>query len=194
MEKTTSRKRALNAPSTPLLARPPGEEAHICQGLVRRDHDRLELVAVVLPWSGALWAEFVVHSNKAEGVELCKVLEHAWEFFGGVPRTWVFETMSRLPSEVLELAQRLGSTATIELSRPNKLGWGELALRRVPEWLLSPEALRDLTAANRVLRIFVAEWTKMRPHPRHRDRSIGKMLKEERLHLCSEGDDAFAKA
>ncbi len=176
------RTRRRSTPRFLQLAPAPAEQAHICEGLVPRDQDRVRLVVVALAWSHAVWAEFRVDAGEAG---LCEVLDRAWEFFGGVPRTWLFETRAELAPQVLELARRHGAIAK-PYARCDWMGWGEWALRCVPERFLRPHLLRDLGLANRSLRVFVEEklW---RGHPGQRDQRVHEVLDEERGYLRPTG-------
>lgn len=168
-----------SAPKLLRLAPTPGERAHICHGLVPSgDRDCVALVEVALAYSHAVWAEFCVEDDDAE---LTDVLEHAWTFFGGTPRTWLFETIARLEPRVLELARRHGSVARL-FAMSNGECCGEWALRKVPARLLRRNLLRDLNLANRLLRSFCLERLE-RPHQQMPNRSVREVLDEERAHL-----------
>ena len=181
MDRRTKRR---TEPTLLRLAPAAAEEAHICEGLVPRgDHDRVVLAVVALTYSRAVWAEFRV--DDAEDAGLCAVLEHAWDFFGGVPRTWLFETRVGLTPQVLELARRRGATARPYAQR-EWMGRGEWALRCVPERFLRPHLLRDLGLANRSLHVFVEEMLQ-RDHPGQRDRRVYELLAEERGYLRPAG-------
>ena len=174
-----------SAPWLVLLAPRPGEQAHICEGLVPRGvKDRVVLVAVALAHSHAFWLEFCLDEDPA----LSEVLEHAWTFFGGAPRSWLFET--RAPSapldpRVLEQARCHGAIAR-PLAAEDRVCWGEQALRSVPERLLRRGLLRELSLANRALRGFALEMLE-RSHPQMRDRRVGEVLEQERLCLRQAG-------
>jgi hypothetical protein len=169
-----------SAPWLVLLAPRPGEQAHICEGLVPRGiKDRVILVAVALAYSHAFWLELCLDDGA-----LAEVLEHAWRFFGGAPRSWLFET--RVPSRprdhlVLKEARRHGAIAR-PLVAEDRVCWGEQALRFVPERLLRRGLLRELGVANRALRGFVLE-VLQRPHPQMPERRVCEVLEEERRHL-----------
>jgi hypothetical protein len=68
----------------------------------------------------------------------------------------------------------------------DKMGWGEWALRSVPERFLWRSLLRDLGLANRVLRDFALGMLH-RPHPQMPGRSVSEVLEEERRYLCPAG-------
>ncbi len=173
-----------SAPWVALLAPRPGEQAHICEGLVSRGvKDRVVLVAVALAYSHAFWLELCLD----EGA-LSEVLEHAWRFFGGAPRTWLFET--RVPSTprdqlVLEQARHHGAIAR-PLAAEDRVCWGEQALRFVPERLLRRGLLRELGMANRALRGFALELLQ-RSHPQLPERRVCEVLDEERRQLQAAG-------
>jgi hypothetical protein len=172
-----------NAPWVALAPRP-GEEAHICEGLVPRGvKDSVILVAVALPYSHAFWLEFCLDEGLAE------VLEQAWRFFGGAPRTWLFETRvlsTPRDQRVLEQARCHGAIAW-PLVAADRVGvhWGEQALRFVPERLLRRGLLRELDLANCALRDFVLEM-QQRPHPQMPGH-VCEVLEEERRYLQREG-------
>jgi hypothetical protein len=174
-----------SAPWLVLLAPRPGEQGYICEGLVPRGvKDRVVLVAVALAYSHAFWLEFCLDQDPA----LSEVLEHAWTFFGGSPRSWLFET--RAPSapldrRVLEQARCHGAIAR-PLVAEDRVCWGEWALRSVPERLLRRSLLRELGLANRALRGFALEMLE-RPHPQTPDRRVGEVLEQERRCLRQAG-------
>lgn len=174
-----------SAPWLVLLAPRPGEEAHICEGLVPRgDKDRVVLVAIALAYSHGFWLEFCLPQDGA----LSEVLEHAWSFFGGAPRSWLFETRAPsvlLEAGVLELAQRHGAMAR-HLVTEDRVCWGEWALRSVPERFLRRGLLRELSLANRALRGFSLEMLE-RPHPRMPGSRVGEVLEQERRSLRQAG-------
>lgn len=177
------RTRRQSAPKLLRLAPAPGERAYICQGLVPGgDQERVALVAVMLDYSHAVWTEFCVADD---GGVLSEVLKHAWEFFGGSPRTWLFETMAPIESRVLDLARRCKAIA-----RPfgvhDGVCWGELALRSVPPRLLWRGLVCDLDLANRMLRGFCLEKLE-RDHPQMQDRRVHEVLDEERIYLAPTG-------
>jgi hypothetical protein len=177
------RTRRQSAPKLLRLAPTPGERAHICQGLVPGgDQDRMVLIAVMLDYSHAVWTEFCVADDDAA---LPEVLEHAWDFFGGSPRTWLFETMAPIEPRVLDLARRCKAIARL-VALHDGVCWGEWALRSVPPWLLLQSLLRDLDAANRILHGVCLEMLE-RDHPQMLDRRVHEVLDEERICLRPAG-------
>lgn len=176
-----------DAPPLVRLAPRPGERAYICSGLIfRTEGSTLVLSTITLAYSRALWAEFC--QEETPDATLAPVLEHAWEFFGGAPRTWLFETVrptAPLEASVLTLAHRCGAVPRA-FAPADGVRWGEWALRRVPHRLLRRHLLRDLGLANRLLRAFVDEqlW---RDHPHQPDRRVYEMLDDERGHLRPAG-------
>jgi hypothetical protein len=156
----------------------PGEQGHICECLVPcGDDERVTLVVVALAYSHAMWAEFYL----AEDAALPAALEHAWEFFGGAPRTWLFETVrptASLDPGVLALAQRCGAVPR-PFAAHDGVRWGEFLLRYIPERFLRRHLLRYLVLANGLLRSF-CENTLWRAHPQRDGRSVLEVLAEER--------------
>jgi hypothetical protein len=66
---------------------------------------------ITLAYSHAVWAEFGVEVDGE--LALAPVLERAWEFFGGAPRTWLLETVrssASLDPALLALARRYRAT------------------------------------------------------------------------------------
>jgi hypothetical protein len=175
MDGTTRRR---SAPKLLRLAPAPAGRAHICQGLVPGgDQYHVALVAIMLAYSHAVWAEFCVEDN---GAALSEVLEHAWEFFGGSPRTWLFETKALIDSQVLDMARRCKAIAR-PFAMNDEVCWGEWALRSVPPRMLRRSLLRNLGLANQMLRGFCLEMLE-RPHPQMPDRRVREVLDEE--HAC----------
>lgn len=140
---------------------------------------RVVLVVVVLAWSRAVWAELRVNGE----AELVKSLERAWAFFGGAPRTWLFETDTVHVLEVLEHARRRGAIAMPSVREGTR--WGEWALRRMSRRLRRPLLARDLEHAQRRVRDFVQEMLQRR-RPDHHDRRVCELLQDERAHLRAE--------
>jgi hypothetical protein len=175
-----------DAPTLVRLPARPAERAHICSGSIfRTERGTLVLTTVTLAYSHAVWAEFGV--EVAEWA-LAPVLEHAWEFFGGVPHAWLLETVR--PSAPLEpavraLARRCGATVR-PFTETDGVRWGEWALRAVPERLLRRHFLRDCALGNRLLRVFVDEML-WRDHPQLRERRVYEVLAEERAGLWPVG-------
>ncbi len=177
-----------SAPTQVRLAPQAGEQGHVCTGIVfRTERGTLTLTTVTLAYSHAVWAEFCGEDHSGVAVP-ARVLEHAWEFFGGAPRTWLLETVAptlTLDEDVRALAHRCGAVTRAFLAADG-VRWGEWALRAVPERLLRRHLLRDLGLANRLLGAFVDEqlW---RDHPHQRDRRVYEMLDEERGYLRPAG-------
>jgi hypothetical protein len=177
-----------STPAQVRLAPRPGEQGHICTGIVfRTERGTLTLTTVTLAYSHAAWAEFCGGEQAGAAVP-ARVLEHAWEFFGGAPRTWLFEAVpptTVLDTDVRALARRWGAVTRPFLAADG-VRWGECTLRAVPERLLRRHLLRDLGLANRLLGAFVDEqlW---RDHPHQRDRRVYEVLDEERGYLCPVG-------
>jgi hypothetical protein len=150
------------------------------------DRGTLVLSTVTLAYSHAVWAEFGVEVGG--DLALAPVLEHAWDFFGGVPHTWLLETVrpgASLDPTVLALARRYGSMVR-PFTAPDGVPWGEWALRAVPARLLRRHFLRDCGLGNRLLRVFVDEML-WRDHGQRRERRVYQVLDEERGHLCPVG-------
>ena len=181
MDRPTTRR---SAPTYLRLAPRPGDRGHICTGSVfRTERGTLTLTTVVLAYSHAAWAEFCFDEQDAVAGPV-RVLEHAWAFFGGAPRTWLFETLPpsiALDADVRGLARRCGAVAR-RFRMADGVRWGEWALRAVPERLLRRHLLRDVGLANRLLGAFVDErlW---RDHPAQRTRRVYELLDEERGQL-----------
>jgi len=168
----------------------PAAQADICRGLVPRGHgERVTLVAVALAYSRASWFEYCAREED-EGPGLLRVLEHAWGFFGGAPRTWRCDMAAapgRAHGAVEELARRYGAQWLRGVAcKPGAAGCGEVALRQVPARLLAQVVLRDLDEANRLLRDFAREHLQ-RPHPGQAGLSVGDVLDGERGHLLPPG-------
>lgn len=154
--------------------------------MLQTDRGTLVLSTITLAYSHAAWAELGVALD--DDLALAPVLEHAWEFFGGAPRSWLLETArsgaDRDPA-VLALAGRYGSTVR-PFTAADGVRWGEWALRAVPERLLRRHCLRDCGLGNRLLRLCADEllW---RDHPQVRERRVYEVLDEEQGHLCPVG-------
>ena len=161
----------------------PAELAHICVGVVfRTEHGALTLTALALAYSHAVWAEFSGDDDTT--TVPCHVLAHAWEFFGGAPRTWLFETVrptAAMQPDVLALARGCCAVAR-PFTASDGVAWGEWALRCVPEQLLRRSLLRDLGQANRLLRVFADEMLR-RERLGMAGRRVHELLDEERGHL-----------
>jgi hypothetical protein len=156
------------------LAPAPGELGYIYEGLVGRSECGVVVfVVVTLAWSRAMWAELLV-AGKA--MALSNVLERAWEFFGGAPHTWVFDTKPDRASEVLKLAGHWGARARPYVGG-NSLN-AEHALPCMQDSSLQCGGLGDLRQANQILRVFVEEMLQVLPTP--------ELLQGERPYLLQQ--------
>jgi hypothetical protein len=149
----------------------------------------LGLVAVVMRYSRALWAEWV-DFNASTAVFGC-VLIHATSYFGGAPRRWVFEEpdcrvlhwdghREHFADLLQAVAGHMGSSLGIWHDRYR--GPATAACENLACVAQRPKRL-DLPAANAALCELLNDTAPHLPHPRQPCRTIAELFAEERGNL-----------
>ena len=174
-----------------------GEQAQIDWAYVGKlpvlSHERaLWLFVMVLPYSRAMWAEFVfdlsVHS-------LLRSLARAGEYFGGNCRQWLFDNAKTVVVERSGDAVRfhpllleLGAAYHVQLRvcavrKPNQKGGVERSIRYLRDRFLAARRIISVEQGNRELLAFFEEIAHARPHPTKHGRTVIECLEEERQVL-----------
>lgn len=172
----------------------PGEQAQVDWGYVGKipvpgGARALWVFVLVLAYSRALYAELVfdlsVHS-------LRRSLLHAAEYFGGCPRTWLFDNPksvvlgrhhehAQFHPLLLELCGELRVQPKLCTVRaPWQKGRVERAVRYLRDRFFSGRTLRCIDAGNQQLREFLQTIPPERPHPNFTDRTVAQVLLEEK--------------
>jgi transposase len=154
----------------------------------------LWLFVMVLSYSRALWAEFVldlsVHS-------LCRSLVRAARAFGGVTRQWLFDNPKTVVLErrgdlvryhpvLLELCAKLHVEPRLcAVRRPEHKGKVERAIRYLRDRFLAGRTICGVADGNQQLGRFLAEIAHPRPHPVLAPRTVGEVLADERPRLLA---------
>ena len=156
--------------------------------VVWQTRGRYVLVAAVLRYSRALWAELVEEPTASW---IGKALLDGARYFGGSPRQWWLEYPDCWVARQERNSQRLRFTPPLpELGRhlstelgvwPRGPGLAEAAL----DYLAGDFAIKrgERSENNRSLRTFLDRRAQRRPHPLQAERSIAEVLAEERGHL-----------
>lgn len=152
----------------------------------------LWVFVMVLASSRAMWAEFVWDLSVWS---LRRSLVRATQFFGGTPRQWLFDNPRTVVLErhgdavrfhpmLLELAGQMRVQPRLcGVRKPQQKGRVERAVRYLRERFLAGRTLLDVTTGNRLMLEFLDEIAHRRPHPVHRDRTVGDLFTEERERL-----------
>lgn len=157
----------------------------------------LWLFVIVLSYSRALWAEFVmdlsVHS-------LCRSLVRAARFFGGVTRQLLFDNPKTVVLErrgdavrfhpvLLELCAHLRAQPRLcAVARPQQKGRVERAIRWLRDRFLAGRTISNIEDGNRALARFLADIAHPRPHPVLAPRTVAEVFDEERGRLLPLSD------
>lgn len=168
--------------------------AHAGQLPVRGGVRALWLFVIVLSYSRALWAEFVldlsVHS-------LVRSLVRAARAFSGVTRQWLFDNPKTVVLErrgeavryhpvLLDLCAKLRVEPRLcAVARPEHKGKVERAIRYLRERFLAGRVITSITDGNAQLERFIAEIAHARPHPVLGPRTVGAVLADERARLLA---------
>ena len=154
----------------------------------------LWLFVMVLSYSRALWAEFVldlsVHS-------LCRSLVRAAGAFGGVARQFLFDNPKivvlerrgdavRFHPVLLELCAKLRVQPRLcAVARPQHKGKVERAVRYLRDRFLAGRTIPGVPEGNALLTRFLEEVASARPHPVLGPRTVGDVFADERLRLLT---------
>lgn len=175
----------------------PGEQAQIDWAFVGKlavpgGVRALWLFVMVLAYSRALWAEFVldlsVHS-------LCRSLVRGAVALGGVTRQWLFDnpktvvlervgTVARFHPTLLALSAAMRVEPRLcAVRKPEHKGKVERAIRYLRDRFLAGRTITGVEDGNRALARFVDEVAHRRPHPTLAQRTVGDVFAAERMRL-----------
>lgn len=152
----------------------------------------LWLFVMVLAWSRALWAEFVLDLSSWS---LLRSLSRACAYFGGSAREWLFDnpktvvlerhgTAARFQPLLLDLAGQYAVRLRLcGVRKGNEKGRVERQIRYLRERFLAARVIRSVDQGNRELLVFLDEVALPRPHPTLPGRTVRDCLDEERTRL-----------
>jgi transposase len=178
---------------TPLI----GEQAqidwaHVGEIDVPGGRRALWLFVMTLPWSRALWGEFVLDLTVWS---LLRSLSRACAFFGGTAREWLFDNAKIVVLERHGMAARfhpllldLAGHYAVRLKlcavyKANQKGAVERQIRYVRERFLAGRVIRSVEQGNREFLAFLDEISLARPHPTLPGRTVRDCFDEERGRL-----------
>ena len=179
------------------LSHLPGEQAqvdwaHVGEIAVPGGRRALWLFVMVLAWSRAIWAEFVLDLSVWS---LLRSLSRACAWFGGTPREWLFDNpkivvlerhgdAARFHPLLLDLAgQHAVRLRLCGVRKPQEKGGVERSIRYLRERFLAARAIRSVEQGNREMLAFLDEIALPRPHPTLPGRSVRDCFEEERARL-----------
>jgi len=166
--------------------------AHVGEIAVPGGSRALWLFVMVLAWSRALWAEFVLDLSVWS---LLRSLSRACAYFEGTPREWLFDnpkivvlerhgSAARFHPLLLDLAGSYAARLRLcNVRRGNEKGRVERQIRYLRERFLAARSIRSVEQDNRELLVFLDEIALPRPHPTLPGRTVRDCLAEERTRL-----------
>jgi len=177
----------------------PGEQAQVDWAYVTKlpvagGERALWLFVIVLSYSRAMWAEFVLDLSV---YSLCRSLVRAAVALGGVTRQWLFDNPRTVVLEragaavryhpvLLELCAAMRVQPRLcAVAQPQHKGRVERAIRYLRDRFLAGRAITSVADGNCQLDRFIAEIAHARPHPVIAQRTVGEVLAEERERLLS---------
>jgi len=177
----------------------PGEQAqidwaHAGKLRIGTTERPLWLFVIVLKYSRALWAEFVLDLG---AVSLCRSLVRAAAYFEGVTRQWLFDNAKsvvvdrrgdvvRFHTMLLELSAALLTQPMLcRVRQPQEKGSVERAIRYLRDAFLAARHIHSVEHGNAQLLEFIERIALERPHPVQQGRTVRDVLYEEKQHLLS---------
>ena len=166
--------------------------AHVCKLNCDGSQRTVWMFVMVLSWSRALWAEFVLDLTVES---LMRSLVRAGRYHGGVTRQWLFDNPKtivvqragntvRFNADLLALAGAYHVAPSVcAVRKPNQKGRVERSIRYLRERFLAGRVIRDLDLANQHPHEFLIEVSNRRPHPELPGRTVADCLAEERQRL-----------
>jgi transposase len=168
--------------------------AHVGKVSVAGGERTLWLFVMLLAWSRAVWAEFVLDTTVHS---LLRSLVRANAYFGGSCRQWLFDNAKSIVLErygdavrfhplLLDLAGRYH--AQLRVCAPykaNQKGGVERAIRFFRSRFLAGRTIVSREQGNREVRAFIDDIANKRPHPTWRDRTVADCLADERQRLLA---------
>lgn len=175
----------------------PGEQAqvdwaHVGKLRVMGGERPLWLFVMVLAWSRAMWAEFVLDLSLQS---LLRSLSRASLYFQGCTRNWLFDNPKTVVLErhgdavryhprLLDFSGRYCVSLRVCAPRKaNQKGRVERAIRYLRERFLAGRHIHGIEQGNRELLAFLDEVAHPRPHPTLHGRTVADCLAEERQRL-----------
>jgi transposase len=166
--------------------------AHVGDIAVPGGRRALWLFVMVLAWSRAIWAEFVLDLSVWS---LLRSLSRGCDYFGGTPREWLFDNAKVVVLERHGPAARfhpllldLAGHHAVRLSlcaprKANQKGSVERHIRYLRDRFLAARTIRSIEQGNRELLVFFDEIAGPRPHPTLPERTVSDCFAEERARL-----------
>ena len=166
--------------------------AHVGEVPVPGGTRTLWIFVMSLPWSRAMWGEFVIDLT---AWSLVRSLTRACDFFGGTPREWLFDNPKTVVLErhgdaarfhplLLELSGHYCARLKLcGVRKPNQKGNVERMNRFIRERFLAARVIRSVEQGNREFLTFLEEIAHARPHPTQQGRSVRDCFEEERGRL-----------
>jgi len=154
----------------------------------------LWLFVMVLAYSRAIWAEFVIDLTVHS---LTRSLVRAARAFGGVTRQWLFDNPKivvlerhgeaiRFHPVLLELCAAMRAQPRLcAVRRPQHKGKVERAIRYLRDRFLAGRTIVGVDEGNAQLRHFIDTIAHARPHPVLAQRTVGDVFTEERTRLLA---------
>lgn len=152
----------------------------------------LWLFVMVLAYSRAIWAEFVIDLTVHS---LCRSLVRASAAFGGVTRQWLFDNPKVVVLERVGAVARFHPTLVslcgamrvepklCAVATPEDKGKVERAIRYLRDRFLPGRSFADIDDGNRAFARFRDEIAHPRPHPTLPQRSVAEAFDAERPRL-----------
>lgn len=166
--------------------------AHVGEIRVPGGARTLWIFVMSLPWSRAMWGEFVIDLTASS---LARSLTRACAFFGGTPREWLFDNPKTVVLErhgdaarfhplLLDLSgQYCARLKLCGVRKPNQKGNVERMNRFIRERFLAARVIHSVDQGNREFLTFLEEIAHARPHPTQQGRTVGDCFEEERGRL-----------
>jgi len=166
--------------------------AHVGEVEVPGGRRALWLFLMSLPWSRAMWGEFVLDLSVWS---LLRSLSRACAYFEGTAREWLFDNarivvlerfgkVARFHPLLLDLAGHFAVRLELcAVHKANQKGGVERQIRFVRERFLAGRTIRSIEQGNREFLAFLDEIALNRPHPTLAGRTVRDCLDEERGRL-----------
>jgi transposase len=166
--------------------------AHVGEVDVPGGRRALWLFVMSLPWSRAMWGEFVLDLTVWS---LLRSLSRACTYFGGTAREWLFDNpkivvlerhgdAARFHPLLLDLAGHYAVRLRLCAVRAaNQKGGVERLIRYIRERFLAGRVIRSVEQGNREFLVFLDEVAHARAHPTFASRTVRDCLEEERTRL-----------
>jgi hypothetical protein len=166
--------------------------AHVGEVPVPGGVRTLWIFVMSLPWSRAMWGEFVIDLTVWS---LARSLTRACDFFGGTPREWLFDNpkivvlerhgnAARFHPLLLALSgQYCTGLKLCGVRKPNQKGNVERMNRFIRDRFLAARVIHSVEQGNREFLTFLEEIAHARPHPTQQKRTVRDCFEQERGRL-----------